>query len=58
MKKTIALMLALAFAAPVAAHAATAQGSAVQANQNFSQGRNAPVLSDGSSTGYNSFGAR
>ncbi len=58
MKKTIALVLAMAVAAPVVASAATVQSNAVQNDTNFSQGRQAPVLSDGPSTGYNSFGAR
>jgi len=58
MKKTIALVLAMAVAAPVVASAATVQSNAVQTDNSFSQGRQAPVLSDGPSTGYNSFGAR
>ncbi len=57
MTKTIALVLALAVAAPYAASAATAQSN-TQTNANFSQGRHAAVLSDGPSTGYNSFGNR
>jgi hypothetical protein len=51
MTQTLALMMALTFAAPVAAMAATPQGN--QPNSSFSQGKTAPVLSDGAATGYN-----
>ncbi len=54
MKKTMALVMALAFATPVAAMAATVQTN--QPNTSFSQGKQAPVLSDGAATGYNSYG--
>jgi hypothetical protein len=58
MKKTIALLTVLAFAAPALASAATPQSDNTQTANNFSQGRHAPVLSNGASTGYNSFGDR
>jgi hypothetical protein len=53
MKKTMIFAMALAIALPAAAMAQT-----TQVNPNFSQGKHAPVLSDGPSTGYNSFGQR
>ncbi len=53
MKKMMMFAMAMAMAVPAMAMAQTAP-----ANPNFSQGKNAPVLSDGASTGYNSFGQR
>jgi ABC-type Fe2+-enterobactin transport system substrate-binding protein len=58
MKKTIALLMALAVAAPFAASAATTQSTNQQGYTGFAQGRQAPVLNDGPSTGYNSNGNR
>jgi len=49
MKTMMALILAASFAVPAIAAAQTSQ-----TNPNFSQGKQAPVLSDGASTGYNS----
>jgi hypothetical protein len=53
MKTMMALILAASFALPAMAMAQTSQ-----TNPNFSQGKQAPVLSDGPSTGYNSYGQR
>jgi hypothetical protein len=58
MKKIIALVLAMAMAAPMVASAASVQSSAVQNDTNFSQGRQAPVLNDGPSTIHNDSGVR
>jgi hypothetical protein len=53
MKTMMALILAASFSLPAIATAQTSQS-----NPNFSQGKQAPVLSDGASTGYNSYGQR
>ncbi len=52
MKTMIALILAASFAVPAIATAQT------QTNPNFAQGKQAPVLSGGASTGYNSYSQR